>query len=56
MQELEDMQGVQFDPRAVAAFLAAFPDLSALPVPTPAVRPLHLPALPDARRPSAPPD
>jgi len=44
MQELEDMQGVQFDPRAVAAFLAAFPDQAALPVTTPEARPLHLPA------------
>src|SRR5213593_1151694 len=56
VQELKEGRGVQFDPQAVDAFLAAFPDLSALPVPTPAVRPLHLPALPDARRPSAPPD
>src|SRR6266581_841520 len=44
MQELEDMQGVQFDPRAVAAFVAAFPDQAALPVTTPEARPLHLPA------------
>src|SRR5438094_745157 len=29
MQELEDMQSVQFDPRAVAAFLDAFPDRAA---------------------------
>jgi len=51
MQELEDMQGVQFDPRAVAAFLAAFPDRAALPVTTPEARPLHLPARPlEARR------
>ena len=56
LQELEEGKGKQFHPPAVDAFLAAFPDLSALPVPTPAVRPLHLPALPDARRPSAPPD
>src|SRR5439155_1324252 len=46
MQELEDMQGVQFDPGAVAAFLAAFPDRAALPVTTLEARPLHLPARP----------
>src|SRR2546422_257422 len=39
MQELEDMKGVQFDPRAVAAFLDAFPDRAALPVTTPHARP-----------------
>src|SRR2546427_2314850 len=44
MQELEDMRGVQFDPRAVAGFLAAFPDRAALPVTTPDARPLRLPA------------
>src|SRR5881296_3589264 len=44
MQELEDMQSVQFDPRAVAAFLDAFPDRAALPVTAPDVRPLRLPA------------
>src|SRR6266700_901887 len=43
MQELEDMKGVQFDPRAVAAFLDAF-DRAALPVTTPDARPLRLPA------------
>ena len=43
MQELEEMKGVQFDPQAVEAFLAAFPR-AALPVPTPEARPLHLPA------------
>jgi len=42
MQELDEMKGVQFDPRAVEAFLAAFPR-AALPVPTPEARPLHLP-------------
>src|SRR6266513_1381494 len=44
MQELEDMRGVQFDPRVVTGFLAAFPDHAALPVTTPEARPLHLPA------------
>src|SRR5256712_10365642 len=43
MQELEEMKGVQFDPQAVEAVLAAFPR-AALPVPTPEARPLHLPA------------
>src|SRR3989442_5947371 len=51
MQELEDMKGVQFDPRAVAASLDAFPDRAALPVATPEVQPLHLPIAPlEARR------
>src|SRR6267378_3401849 len=39
MQELEDMQGVQFDPRAVAGFLGAFPDRAALPLTAPDPRP-----------------
>src|SRR2546429_2098241 len=55
LQELEDGKGTQFHPPAVEAFLAAFPDPSALPVTTPEVRPLHLPSPPDAHRPSAPP-
>jgi len=56
LQELEDGKGTQFHPPAVEAFLAAFPDPSALPVTTPEVRPLHLPLPPDAHRRSAPPD
>src|SRR5436309_712557 len=56
LQELEDGKGTQFHPPAVEAFLAAFPDPSALPVTTPEVRPLHLPSPPDAHRRSAPPD
>src|SRR5436853_3693919 len=56
LQELEDGKGAQFHPPAVEAFLAAFPDPSALPVTTPEVRPLHLPSPPDAHRRSAPPD
>src|SRR5690348_2974933 len=56
LQELEEGKGTQFHPPAVDAFFAAYPDHSALPIPTPGVRPLHLPALTDARRPSAPPD
>ncbi len=46
LQELEEGKRVQFDPRAVAAFLTAFPDKGALPVSAPEVRPLHLPAPP----------
>ncbi len=56
LQELEDGKGTQFHPPAVEAFIAAFPDPSALPVTTPEVRPLHLPPLLDARRRSSPPD
>jgi HD-GYP domain-containing protein (c-di-GMP phosphodiesterase class II) len=56
LQELEDGKGTQFHPPAVEAFLAAFPDPSALPVTTPEVRPLHLPPLLDAHRRSSPPD
>src|SRR5712671_954488 len=56
LQELEEGKGTQFHPPAVEAFLAAFPDPSALPVTTPEVRPLHLPSPPDAHRRSAPPD
>jgi len=43
VQELKDGRGVQFDPRAVDAFLDAFPDVEALPVTAPEIRPLHLP-------------
>jgi hypothetical protein len=43
VQELEDGKGSQFHAPAVDAFLAAFPDRSALPVATPEVKPLHLP-------------
>src|SRR5258708_19404646 len=56
LQELHAGQGTQFHPPAVEAFLAAFPDSSALPVTTPEVRPLHLPPLLDAHRRSSPPD
>ncbi len=56
LQELEDGKGKQFHPPAVEAFLAAFPDPSALPVTTPEVRPLHLPPPADAHRRSSPPD
>ena len=43
IRELEEGKGVQFDPRVVDAFLAAFPDMTALPVVTPQIRPLRLP-------------
>ncbi len=43
IRELEEGKGVQFDPRVVDAFLAAFPDMTALPVVSPEVRPLRLP-------------
>ena len=43
IRELEEGKGVQFDPSVVDAFLAAFPDITALPVASPRVRPLHLP-------------
>jgi putative two-component system response regulator len=43
LQELEEGRGSQFHAPAVDAFLAAFPDRSALPVATPEVQPLHLP-------------
>src|SRR5882762_6832536 len=56
LQELEEGKGKQFHPPAVEAFLAAFPDPSALPVTTPEVRPLHLPPPADAHRRSSPPD
>src|SRR2546428_31102 len=56
LQELEDGKGRQFHPPAVEAFLAAFPDPSALPVTTPEVQPLHLPPPPNAHRRSSPPD
>jgi putative two-component system response regulator len=56
VQELEEGKGSQFHAPAVDAFLAAFPDKTALPVSTPEVRPLHLPgiALEALRRSSAP--
>src|SRR5437867_9457465 len=56
LQELHDGKGTQFHPPAVEAFLAAFPDPSALPVTTAEVRPLHLPTLPNAHRRTPPPD
>ena len=42
--ELESYAGSQFDPRVVAAFLAAFPPDEALPIRSPKQQPLRLPA------------
>ncbi len=55
LQELDEGKDRQFHAPAVRAFLAAFPDPSALPVSTPEVQPLHLPApSPDSARRSPP--
>jgi response regulator RpfG family c-di-GMP phosphodiesterase len=43
MQELEEGIGVQFEGDVVRAFLKAFPDDAALPIPTPQQQPLRLP-------------
>ncbi|HEU5260551.1 MAG TPA: HD domain-containing phosphohydrolase [Gemmatimonadales bacterium] len=43
VQELNDGRDVQFESRVVDAFFAAFPDVRALPVTAPELRPLHLP-------------
>src|SRR5216117_321561 len=57
LQELEEGKDKQFHAPAVEAFLAAFPDASALPVSTPEIQPLHLPApSPDTARRSPPSD
>lgn len=51
LRELEARKMVQFDPEIVDAFLKAFPVAEALPLPTPPLRPLRLPApAMDARR------
>ncbi len=44
LAELERMKRIQFDPMAVDAFIAAFADVSKLPISTPEVQPLKLPA------------
>jgi putative two-component system response regulator len=44
LAELERNKRVQFDPMAVDAFTAAFADVSKLPIATPGVQPLKLPA------------
>ena len=41
--ELEEGKGVQFDAAMVDAFQRAFPELGALPIPTPQLEPLRLP-------------
>jgi HD-GYP domain-containing protein (c-di-GMP phosphodiesterase class II) len=43
MKEMEEGKGVQFDPAIVDAFKRAFPELGALPIPTPQLQPLRLP-------------
>jgi len=44
VRELQEGKGVQYEPKVVDAFLRAFPDLSALPLATPARNPVRLPA------------
>ncbi len=44
VRELQDGKGVQFEPQLVEAFLSAFHDVAALPLPTPTFNPVHLPA------------
>ncbi|HXQ28313.1 MAG TPA: HD domain-containing phosphohydrolase [Gemmatimonadales bacterium] len=44
VRELQDGKGVQFDTVVVDAFLAAFADVTALPLPTPRLHPVRLPA------------
>jgi len=44
MRELEEGKGVQFDPDIVTAFLRAFAEGTTLPIPTPQLQPLRLPA------------
>jgi putative two-component system response regulator len=51
MRELEEGKGVQFDAAIVDAFRRAFPQVAALPIPTPQLQPLRLPVRAmDARR------
>lgn len=44
MRELQEGKGVQFDPAMVDAFWRAFPPPMVLPIPTPQLQPLRLPA------------
>jgi len=44
VRELNEWRGVQFEPSVVDAFLRAFPDLGALPLPTPTRNRVRLPA------------
>jgi len=43
MRELEEGKEIQFDPEIVKAFLRAFAEDTALPIPTPQLQPLRLP-------------
>jgi len=43
MRELDEGQGIQFDPDIVKAFLRAFAEGTSLPIPTPQLQPLRLP-------------
>jgi putative two-component system response regulator len=43
MAELEEGKGIQFDAAIVDGFRRAFPELAALPIPTPQLQPLRLP-------------
>jgi HD-GYP domain-containing protein (c-di-GMP phosphodiesterase class II) len=43
MRELEEGKNVQFDAEIVDAFLRAFSEHTALPIPTPQLQPLRLP-------------
>ena len=43
MRELEEGRGVQFDAEIVSAFMRAFAEDTALPIPTPQLQPLRLP-------------
>ena len=50
-RELEEGKGVQFDPQIVDAFLRAYQEGTSLPIPTPQLQPLRLPArMMEARR------
>jgi HD-GYP domain-containing protein (c-di-GMP phosphodiesterase class II) len=43
MRELDEGQGVQFDPEIVKAFLRTYQEGTSLPIPTPQLQPLRLP-------------
>jgi hypothetical protein len=44
VRELQEGKNVQFDEQIVDAFLRAFPDMTALPLATPQLNPVRLPA------------
>jgi putative two-component system response regulator len=51
MTELKEGKGVQFDPQIVDGFLRAYQEGTSLPIPTPQLQPLRLPArMMEARR------